>query len=199
MPALLATKFSASVVWLGRVIKRETALASVPVDRLWCSFDGPEGEDHAGMTRPSCSRMTQQYPLGTTIRNTRQMSIISEEELIAIAAEMGLETLAPEWLGATVVLRGLPALTQLPPSSRLQVADGVTLVVDMENRPCTLVSRVIETHRPGFGARFKPAATARRGVTAWVEREGALCLGDTVRLHVPDQPVWPHLAAARAD
>jgi hypothetical protein len=31
-----------------------------------------------------------------------------------------------------------------------------------------------------------------------VEREGRFALGDTIRLHIPDQPVWAHLDAARA-
>jgi hypothetical protein len=36
-------------------------------------------------------------------------------------------------------------------------------------------------------------------VTAWVEREGVIALGATLRLHIPDQPVWPHLHQARKD
>jgi hypothetical protein len=27
-------------------------------------------------------------------------------------------------------------------------------------------------------------------VTAWVEREGVLRLGEMLRLHIPDQPAW---------
>ncbi len=42
------------------------------------------------------------------------------------------------------------------------------------------------------------SATGRRGVTAWVEREGALVLGDHLRLHIPDQPAWIGLAAAKS-
>ncbi len=41
------------------------------------------------------------------------------------------------------------------------------------------------------------AGRQRRGVTAWVEREGVLSLGETLRLHIPVQPAWPHLQAAR--
>jgi hypothetical protein len=32
-----------------------------------------------------------------------------------------------------------------------------------------------------------------------VEREGRFALGDTIRLHIPDQPVWAHLDAARSE
>jgi hypothetical protein len=74
----------------------------------------------------------------------------------------------------------------------------VTLVIDMENRPCHLPAKVIDEDAPGYGRAFRTAAKGRRGVTAWVEREGWLRLGETLRLHIPDQPVWPHLEAARA-
>ncbi len=197
MPALAPTAFGCNVAWLGRVADRQVALASMPVDRLTLSFAGPEGEAHGGETRPSCSRVIDLHPRGTPIRNTRQLSMVSAEELAAIAATMGIEAVDPAWLGASVVVEGLPDFSHVPPSSRLQGPDGVTLAIDMENRPCQLPARVIETSHPGFGARFKAAARGRRGVTAWVEREGRLALGDRLRLFVPDQPVWAPLAAER--
>jgi hypothetical protein len=58
---------------------------------------------------------------------------------------MGLPGLAAQVFGATMVLRGIPDFTRIPPSSRLQDEDsGTTLTVDMENRPCHLVSKEIE-------------------------------------------------------
>src|SRR5690606_23608163 len=131
-----------------------------------------EGEDHGTGTRPSCSRVTAQYPRGTIIRNVRQASLVSAEELAAIARVMQIDALDPAWLGATMVIEGIPDFSHVPPSSRLQAPSGATLVIDMENRPCQLPARVIETAMPGIGKRFKPAAEGRRGVTAWVEREG---------------------------
>jgi MOSC domain-containing protein YiiM len=131
-----------------------------------------------------------QHPRGTPIRNVRQLSILGSADLDAIAATLELEDLNPAWLGATIVLEGLPDFTHLPPSSRLQGPDGTTLVVDMENRPCNLPAPVIEAAAPGHGAAFKTAAKGRRGVTAWVEREGVIHLGDAMRLHLPDQPAW---------
>lgn len=80
--------------------------------------------------------------------------------------------------------------SRLFPASRLQFDTGTTLVVDMENRPCHLPATVIDAHLPGVGRAFKAAAKGRRGVTAWVEREGMLRVGDTVRLHIPGQRVW---------
>lgn len=190
MPALMPTDHFGTITWLGLVSDREAALASQPVDDLTASFAGPVGEAHGGLTRPSCSRVLDQYPRGTEIRNVRQFSVLSAEELALIAAEIGLATLDPALLGVTMVITGIPDLSHLPPSSRLQGDDGATLVVDMQNRPCSLPARGIESLHPGAGKLFKPAAALRRGVTAWVEREGRFRLGERVRLHVPDQRPW---------
>ncbi|MBO6604812.1 MAG: MOSC domain-containing protein [Roseicyclus sp.] len=197
MPALVPTDFAARIVWLGHNADRDAALETRPLTHMDLSFAGYEGESHAGLTRPSDSRVAAQYPRGTEIRNTRQLSILSVEDLAAIAAEMGLDRLEPSWLGASVLVEGIPDFTHIPPSSRLQGERGTTLTVDMENRPCSLPAKVIEAARPGFGKAFKRAAAHRRGITAWVEREGRLDLGEALRLHVPDQPAWPHLEAAR--
>ena len=114
-----------------------------------------------------------------------------------IAQAMGLAELDPALLGATMVIAGIPDFTLVPPSSRLQAEGGATLVVDMENRPCTLPARPIENRHAGFGKSFKPSAVGRRGVTAWVEAEGVLLVGAKIRLFVPDQPRWPHHDSVR--
>ena len=190
MPALKKTAIVGRIEWLGRVEDRRAALEAAPQTRLMAHFSGPEGEAHGGSFRASCSRVLSQYPRGTEIRNTRQFSILSAEDLALIAAEMGLEALDPALLGATVVVSGIADFSYLPPSSRLIAPTGASLVVDMQNRPCTLPAKPIEARHPGKGAAFKPAAKGRRGVTAWVEREGELCLGDSLTLHIPDQRAW---------
>lgn len=197
MPALKPTVFTGTITWLGVVPDRDAQLEAVPRQTLRAGFDGPEGEAHGGLTRPSCSRVKAQYPRDTIIRNTRQFSVLGAEDLAAIAADMGLDALDPALVGATMVIAGLPDFSHLPPSSRLQGANGATLVVDMENRPCMLPAKPIEAKHPGFGREFKAAAKGRRGITAWVEREGEFTLGETVTLHIPDQPVWAYLKDAR--
>ncbi len=199
MPILKPTQYVARIKWLGRTTRQSALLWSEPVGEVFAAFSGVAGEVHAGLTAPSCSRMTSQYKQGTEIRNTRQFSVLSAEELADIAARMGLEALSPSLLGATMVLSGIPDFSHIPPGSRLQGASGATLVVNLYNGPCTFPSRAIEAAHPGFGAKFKPAAEERRGVVAWVEREGRLALGDEVRLHVPDQRPWNHLPAALAE
>jgi hypothetical protein len=89
-----------------------------------------------------------------------------------------------------MVIEGIPDFSHVPPSSRLQGPDGATLVVDMQNRPCHLPARSIESVSPGMGKLFKPAAEGKRGVTVWVQREGRIAVGDRLRLHIPDQRGW---------
>ncbi len=199
MPALVPTDHHATVTWLGRVPHRDAPeIVTEALAEMRLGFAGLAGEVQGGLTRPSCSRVTAQYPRGTEIRNTRQLSIMGAEEIEAIAAALGLGALDPAWLGASVVLRGIPDFTHLPPSSRLQAEGGATLTVDMLNQPCQFPARTIEAAMPGHGKRFKAAAAGRRGVTAWVEREGVLRLGQQVRLHVPAQRGWQPQEAAVA-
>ncbi len=192
MPALIPTDHTARVVWLGYqpVPVEKLVITSQPLSEMPLSFAGFEGEVHAGETRPSCSRVLKQYPRNTVIRNVRQLCVVSAEEMAEVAATMGLAAMDYAWVGASLVLEGIPDLTHLPPSSRLQGPDGVTLVVDMENLPCQEPAVTIDKALPGQGKGFKRAAEGKRGVTAWVEREGVLRLGDVVRLHVPAQKPW---------
>ncbi len=190
MPALAPTTYTGEVTWLGTVPDIATSLRSEAKTAVDVSFDGFSGEDHSGRTRASCVRVTSQHPKGTEIANVRQLTILSQEELDEIAAECGLEEIDPIWLGASLVIKGIPDFTHVPPSSRLQGPDGVTLIIDMENQPCVLPGREMEIDRPGHGAKFKPAAEDRRGVTAWVERPGTLAVGHELRLHIPSQRDW---------
>lgn len=197
MPALRPTSFKADIHWVGRVPDSSEGLRSAQFDAIDLDFAGIVGERHSGLTRPSCSRVLSQHPRNTEIANARQLAVMSVEEMQQIAKKMGLETLKPEWLGISMLVRGIPDFSHVPPSSRLQAENGTTLVVDMENRPCVLPGREIEIEHPGFGKLFKTAAQNVRGVTAWVERGGQLKVGDTLTLHVPDQPIWACLDEAR--
>ena len=190
MPALTSTEFHATVTWLGHVQDRETTLRSASPDQMDLNWGGMAQESHAGETRPACSRVRALYPKGAEIRNVRQLSIVCAQELQEIAETMGLAQFDPSWIGASMVVTGVPDFTHVPPSARLLAQSGASLVVDMENRPCHLPAKVIEADAPGLGARFKAAAKGKRGVTAWVERPGRIQLGDRLQLFVPDQPAW---------
>lgn len=191
MPSLKPTKVTGTITWLGYVPHRnEPQLTTVALDEMAVDFGGYAADCHAGLTRPSCSRVVSQHAKGTEIRNTRQFSIVSAEENAEIATDLGLDTLDPHWIGASIVISGIPDFSHLPPSSRLQTQDGVTLIVDMENRPCQFPAMTIEDAKPGQGKDYKAVAKGKRGVCGCVERPGVLRLGDTVTLHVPDQRAW---------
>lgn len=197
MTALIPTDHSARITWLGtqRVPVKDLIITAEPLAEMPLTFAGFAGESHAGLVRPSCSRVLKQHPRDTPIRNTRQLCLVSAEEMAEVAADLGLAGFDYAWVGASVVLEGLPDFTHLPPSSRLQGPDGVTLVVDMLNEPCVEPAATIARATGGQGKAFKTAATGKRGVTAWVEREGTLRLGDVLRLHVPRQRAWRHAPA----
>lgn len=191
MPALMPTDHHATVTWLGSVTDMQRdALMAQSLEEMQLTFAGIPGSVHGGQTRASCSRVTAQYPKGTEIRNERQVSILSEEEIAQIAARMGVDSIDPARLGASIVVRGLPDFSHLPPASRLTAPSGAALCIDMQNRPCVWPGKSLEVQHPGQGKGFLAAAKGLRGVTAWVAAEGALTIGDTLRLHIPDQRPW---------
>jgi len=60
----------------------------------------------------------------------------------------------------------------------LQNDAGTTLTIDMQNRPFDLSVAEIKVYHPEGEKRFKAGARGRRGLTAWVEREGQLRMYD---------------------
>jgi hypothetical protein len=150
------------------------------------TFEGFEGDRHAGYTRLADNR-TPFYKRGTVIGNSRQVSIVSVEELAELARALGVPCVEPGWLGANLVLEGLPRLSKLPPTSRLFFPDEATLVVTGENHPCIFPGKAIQHRYPQsteVGPLFPKHAEGRRGLVAWVERPGVIRRGDTVRIDV---------------
>ncbi len=155
--------------------------ASITLD-----YGGIPGDIHFGLTRPAGAREPM-YPRGTEIFNRRQITILSAEECEKIAENMGLETILPEWLGANMLVRGVPALTQLTPGSRLLFPSGASLYCEGENMPCTGPGEVIQALHPDLPkltAKFVKAAYHLRGIVCSVERPGPVHEGDTVRVLV---------------
>jgi hypothetical protein len=184
--------FQGSVTMLLAGADRAAGLEKSQVAMLGLRFDGIEGDCHGGLTRKSDSRTLKLYQRNIDIKNTRQVSIVSVEELRDIAEAMGLPIVHPQWIGANMLLEGIPDLTLLPPSTRLQFPSGATLTVDMENAPCRQVADVIADHHPDAKRGFVAAARHKRGLTAWVEREGVVRTGDAVMLFVPPRRAYAH-------
>lgn len=187
--------FKGKVRQLLKGASRQAGLEKASVDRLNLTFDGIAGDFHTGLTRPADVRTIMLYKRDTPIRNVRQLTLVSVEELAEAAQAMAIPALKAEWLGANVLVEGIPDFTLLPPSTRLQFSSGATIVVDMENLPCSQVTEVVGLHHPEQASKFVKSATGKRGVTAWVEREGAVSSGDDITLFLPPQRIYAHAGA----
>lgn len=172
--------------------KRETGLEKAKAGELMLTFDGIVGDCHSGRSRESDSRTLKQYPRGTEILNSRQVSIVSVEEMAEVAGRLGIPEVKPEWVGANLLVSGIPDFTLLPPSTRLMFSSGVTLIIDIENAPCKYPAEVIERHHPGHGLAFPKVAVNKRGVVARVEKEGVIRQSDVIGLYLPPQRLYPH-------
>lgn len=191
MPTFKKADFEGRVLDLLAKTDDSESIESAKVESMPLSFAGVEGEAHSGLTRPSCVRVTMIYEEGTPIANARQLTLVSREEIEEVANAMEIPGIEPEWLGANLLLEGIPHLTLLPPSSRLLFESGACLVVDMLNEPCAYPAKVIESHHPKKGRFFVKNAREKRGVTAWVEKEGTISKGDRIEVFLPTQRAWP--------
>ena len=188
---LSKASFQGRIERLMKSARREDGLAKPEAAELMLRFDGIAGDCHGGLTRPSDSRMTKMYSRNTKVRNARQVSIVSREEMSEVAQAMALATLDAGWIGANIVTSGIPDLTLLPPSTRLQFPSGAAIVIDVENLPCRYAAEEIEKHTtPGRG--FVSAAKEKRGLVGWVEREGIIHPGDAITLWLPPQRRYAH-------
>lgn len=160
------------------------SLVSAAQPEVEVTFEGFRGDQHSGLTRRADGR-TPFYPRGATIRNLRQVSLVSLEELAQIAAALGLPELRPDWLGANLLLEGIPALSLLPGLTRLFFEGGAVLVVMEENLPCSGPGKVLQALFPEIArlaAQFPRAALHKRGLVAVVEHPGMIRAGDGVRV-----------------
>jgi hypothetical protein len=170
------------------------SLVTTRCDSVTATFEGLEGDKHGGMTRGADAR-TPYYKRGTPIRNIRQVSIVSQEDLDEIAASLSLPEICPEWLGANLLLKGIPHLSLLPPGTRLVFPQGAVLRVEEENQPCTGPGKMIAAQYQDnkLTSRFVKAAMQRRGIVATVELPGLIAAGDVVTANTPVQVVYsPH-------
>ena len=150
MTALVATEYSAQIVWLGVITQRKSVeLQTEARSFIKIDWNGVLGSGHSGRTRFSDVRVSQQHDKGTEISNVRQLSIVSQEDIEQISVGMCMGQFDPSWLGANLVVSGLPDFSHLPPSSRLQSANGTTLIVDMQNHPCHQIGKTIDLDFPG--------------------------------------------------
>lgn len=157
-------------------------------------FDGIVGDCHAGPSRKAYSG--EREPKGTVIRNDRQWSAVSDEELADMGERLDLaKPLAAATLGANLCLSGIPDLSLLPRGTRLKFPSGAALTVEEYNPPCRDMSvAVAEKHATRSGEALKPgawqrAAMGRRGIVGVVDVPGEIRVGDEVIVEVFTPPV----------
>jgi hypothetical protein len=155
------------------------------VPELTLDWGGAIGDRHHGLTMASDTRQKQVYARGTEIRNHRQVSIVDEAELAAIAAGLDIDELASGTIADNICTRGIPDLTAVPPLSRLVFASGAVLMTGGRNTPCTIAGRMVQARYGSAPERFPKAAWDLRGITAWVERPGTIRVGDAVEVVPP--------------
>lgn len=164
------------------------------VDRIELGFGGIAGDVHEGMTRRSSSREPW-YPRRTEIRNERQISLVSTPELALIAERMQLDEIQPEWLGANLVLDGVPNLTMLPRGTQIFFEGGVVVKIDGLNTPCKIAGKSIaasagmEDQEEG-ALLFPKIAQRLRGLVGWVEKPGVIVTGEAASLRLPKQWIY---------
>jgi hypothetical protein len=165
-----------------------------PVETLAVDLKGIPGTRHYGFTRRAGPREPW-YARGMEMRSGRQITIVSIEELAAIASAMQVDRVAPEWIGANVVTSGIANLTLLPSGTRMVFVEA-TLVVEAPNAPCRISGKAIARHLTpdappgGLDLAFPRMAKGLRGLVASVERAGTIRAGEAVTVKVPPQTLW---------
>lgn len=170
---------------------------SMPIEPGQFDFEGLRGDKHYGLTLLTHGRQPE-YPRGTAIRNTRQITILSREDLITTSAELEIEKIDIRWLAGNLLVTGIPYLSLLPVGSRFLFQNGVVLVCNGENDPCSKPARITQENYPektDVKSKFVKAAMHRRGVTAWVEHPGSMQSNEEfhIELPAPWDPYWKEL------
>ncbi len=171
--------------------KDKNAVVTVRQDSVSAVYGGFDGDArHTGLTRRSGGREPE-YPRGTEIFNSRQVTVIADDELKQIAQALGIEELPPEWLGLNLTATGIVGLTLLPPMTKLLFPEDAVILLTGENTPCEGPGEVIHEHHQTIPPNaFQKAAVHKRGATGLIEREGIIKQGDSMKVLLPRQRVY---------
>jgi hypothetical protein len=161
---------------------------SKSVETLELSFEGIKGDYHAGLTRRSGGREPW-YKRGTEMRNERQLSLLSVEEMEDVAQKLEIEEVDPGLIGGNILLEGVPNFSNIPPRTQMFFPSGAVIRIDGYNAPCAIAGESLQTgqkDRDDIKLGFVKAAKDTRGLVGWVEVPGAIHVDDEVKLRI-----WP--------
>ncbi len=163
-------------------------------ERLVLGFEGIEGDLHRGYERKAGAREPW-YQRGTVMRNDRQISILATNELAAIANNMELDGIRPQWIGGNLLIEGVARLSMLPAGTLLMFAGGASIKVNGYNPPCRIAGAML-AKRAGMadsqmgGLAFAKAAKRLRGLVGSVEVPGTIRAGEDISIRVPEQSIY---------
>jgi len=163
-----------------------------PVKALDLSLEGIEGDSHAGWTRSSDAR-TPWYKRGIEIRNVRQISMVSVEDLATISGKLEVPTVAAAWLGANIVVQGIPDFSFLPSGTKLFFDGDCVLRVEEQNAPCRFAGKAVQERYPDredIESGFAKVAKGLRGLVATVDRPGTIRAGSAFKAALPVQWIY---------
>lgn len=165
---------------------RHTKFPSTGLSMAEVKLEGFVGDVHSGFTRKADGR-ERDIERGTPIRNARQWSAVSVEELRQIANIMGLSEIEPWLLSANLSFSGIPNLTALPRGTQLIFEAGTILTVEGENTPCVQPGKEIAAAKDPSKTpqEFVKAALHKRGLVGVVHRAGIIKVGETATVVLP--------------
>ena len=153
-----------------------------PVDMINATLEGIIKSRHYGFTRWSNSRKM-------VVRNERQWTGLSVEEVEIIRQKMNLRELAAEILKPNILIQGIPDFSQLPRGTKLAFENGTLLVVEEFTDPCTPMGQRIANRyitdadgKPIKANMFPKAANHERGLVGVIEQPGIIRPGDKVEV-----------------
>jgi hypothetical protein len=168
-------------------------LSKQALDSIEVDFEGIAGDAHRGISRAAYSG--DREPKDTILRNDRQWSGVSAEELAIISEQLDLnEPLQAETLGANLCVEGIPDFSLLPRGTRLVFPSGAALIVEEYNPPCTQMgAQVAAKYSARSGEPLTPKqwlkpAHGRRGVVGMVDVAGTISAGDEILVQVFEPP-----------
>jgi MOSC domain-containing protein YiiM len=188
------------ITWLG--INTEGERFSQPSQMIQITLDGIRSDKYQGRTRFAGPHdgdymTTDRINSGREILNMRQITIVSEAEILAASNQYG-PVIKEGWLRENIIVdyvpeKNTPGFSKLPPLSRMVFGEDepIVLVLTEENGPCSTITRPI-AQALGHATResadqLKEALKNRRGQMAMVRScsDRFLSVGHSFRVFLP--------------
>ena len=160
------------------------------------ALDGVVGDRHRGLTRKTWA-LTDKQPEGTERRNERQWSAVAQEDLDVVSKKLNLTApLAAGDVAVNLSIEGVAEFSRFPRGTTLTFAEGVVLMVEEYNPPCSRMSHFVAEQYPTRDGElladmdFIEASKFCRGLVGVVEVPGVVSVGESVTVALEVLPKW---------